>query len=311
MIHKRYERYVWTVLAYTILVILWGAFVRATGSGAGCGSHWPLCNGEVIPRAPLLETIIEFSHRLTSGVLMLMVLAMTVFAFRLYPKGHIVRVGAVLSIVFVIIEALFGAALVLFELVADNSSMARAVAMSIHLINTLLLVAFVTMTGMWVRGVPRPVFAGRGRVLGLVGVGVAMMMLLGASGAIAALGDTLFPAASLQEGLAQKFDESAHILIRLRVLHPVIAIATGAIMVMIAQAFVAMRPEARIYRARWVLLGAYAAQLALGAINVVLLAPIPIQLIHLLLADAIWVVFVMMCVIALKQDDTAPTPAVA
>jgi len=303
MIHKRYERYVWVVLAYTILVILWGAFVRATGSGAGCGDHWPLCNGEVIPRAPMLETIIEFSHRLTSGVLMLMVLGMTIFAFRLYPKGHIVRVGAVLSIVFVIIEALFGAALVLFELVADNSSMARAVAMSIHLINTLLLVAFVTMTGMWARGVPRPDIVGRGRILGWIVLGVVMMLLLGASGAIAALGDTLFPAASLQEGLAQKFDPAAHFLIRLRVLHPVIAIVTGAVMVVIAQALVVLCPEASIYRARWVLLGAYVAQLVLGVVNVILLAPIPIQLFHLLLADTIWVVFIMMVVLALKRTD--------
>lgn len=306
MIHKRYERYVWAVLAYTILVILWGAFVRATGSGAGCGSHWPLCNGEVIPRAPILETIIEFSHRLTSGVLMLMVLGMTFFAFRLYPKGHIVRVGAVLSIVFVIIEALFGAALVLFELVADNSSMARAVAMSIHLINTLLLVAFVTLTGMWARGVTRPVLAGRGRVLGLIVLGVVMMLFLGASGAVAALGDTLFPATSLQEGLAQKFDPSAHLLIRLRVLHPVIAIVTGAVMVVIAQALVALRPDARMYRARWVLLGAYVAQLVLGMVNVILLAPIPIQLIHLLLADMIWVVFVMMVALALTSEQATP-----
>lgn len=302
MIHKRYERYVWGVLAYTLLVIMWGAFVRATGSGAGCGSHWPLCNGEIIPRAPLLETIIEFSHRLTSGVLMLMVLGMTIFAFRLYPKGHIVRVGAVLSILFVIIEALFGAALVLFELVADNSSMARAVAMSIHLINTLLLVAFVTLTAMWVRGVARPVFAGRGRVLGLIGLGVVMMMLLGASGAIAALGDTLFPAASLQEGLAQKFDPSAHILIRLRVLHPVIAIATGAVMVMIAQALVLLRPSASVLKARWVVLGLYVTQLALGVVNVVLLAPIPIQLIHLLLADLIWIVFMILVALALAEE---------
>ena len=102
MTHKRYERYVWGVLAYTILVILWGAFVRATGSGAGCGNHWPLCNGEVIPRAPMLETIIEISHRLTSGVLLILVLGVTIFSFRLFPKGHIVRVGGVLSIVFVI-----------------------------------------------------------------------------------------------------------------------------------------------------------------------------------------------------------------
>lgn len=302
MTHKRYERYVWGVLAYTILVILWGAFVRATGSGAGCGNHWPLCNGEVIPRAPVLETIIEISHRLTSGVLLILVLGMTIFSFRLFPKGHIVRVGGVASLVFVIAEALFGAALVLLELVAHNASLSRAVAMSVHLINTLLLVAAMTLTAMWARGVVRPLMRGRGRELAWIVAGVLMMMLLGASGGIAALGDTLFPTTTFSEGLAQDLDATSHLLLRLRVLHPMIAIVTGAIMVFIARKMVDLRPVAGIVTAQRVLLGAYAAQLGLGFLNMILLAPIPLQLLHLLLADVIWIAFVVLISLALQAD---------
>ncbi len=47
-----FSRYAWGVLLWNVLVALWGAYVRATGSGAGCGSHWPTCNGEILPRAP-------------------------------------------------------------------------------------------------------------------------------------------------------------------------------------------------------------------------------------------------------------------
>jgi len=50
----------WGVLAYSILVILWGAYVRISFSGDGCGDHWPLCHGEVIPTAPSVKTLIEF-----------------------------------------------------------------------------------------------------------------------------------------------------------------------------------------------------------------------------------------------------------
>ncbi|MFN8454080.1 MAG: COX15/CtaA family protein [Anaerolineae bacterium] len=74
----RFAKYVWTVLAYNLAVILWGAFVRASGSGAGCGSHWPLCNGEVIPRTPQMETLVEFTHRLTSGLALLLVIGLTI-----------------------------------------------------------------------------------------------------------------------------------------------------------------------------------------------------------------------------------------
>jgi len=303
MTTKRFERYVWVVLGYTILVILWGAFVRATGSGAGCGNHWPLCNGEVIPRAPLLETIIEISHRLTSGLLLLMIVGLTFFSFRLYPKGHIVRRGGVLTLVFVIIEALFGAALVLLELVAHNASLMRAFSMSLHLVNTLILVGVITLTGMWVRGVAAPDFKGRGRMLMWIIVGVMMTMLLGASGGIAALGDTLFPVTTFAEGLAQDLDMTSNVLLRLRVLHPVIAIATGIVMVVVSQVIAQMNPVAGTRKASRVLLAAYVGQLVLGTVNMVLLAPIPIQLMHLFLADVIWIAFVVLVGLALQREE--------
>ena len=303
MTTKRFERYIWIVLGYTIIVILWGAFVRATGSGAGCGNHWPLCNGEVIPRAPLLETIIEISHRLTSGLLLIMIVGLTFFSFRLYPKGHIVRRGGVLTLVFVIIEALFGAALVLLELVAHNASLTRAFSTSLHLVNTLVLVGVITLTGMWARGIAAPDFKGRGRMLTWIIIGVMMTLLLGASGGIAALGDTLFPVTTFAEGLAQDFDMTANVLLRLRVLHPVIAIATGIVMVVVSQVIAQMNPVAGTRKASRVLLAAYVGQLALGTINMVLLAPIPIQLLHLLLADVIWIAFVVLVGLALQRES--------
>jgi len=136
-----FKRFAWGVLGYNIFVILWGALVRATGSGAGCGKHWPLCNGEVIPRAQSLETLIEFSHRLTSGLALILVLILFFWARRKFEKGQFERKWSGISLVLILIEALIGAGLVLLELVADNSSVARAFALGLHLANTFFLLA--------------------------------------------------------------------------------------------------------------------------------------------------------------------------
>lgn len=308
MATKRYERYVWVVFGYTMLVILWGAFVRATGSGAGCGNHWPLCNGEVIPREPLLETIIEISHRLTSGFLLLMMAVMLYLGFRIYPKGHIVRTGAVASFVFVIIEALIGAVLVLFELVAHNPSMTRAFSMSLHLINTLLLLGALIATGFWARGVRAPTWSvpRPAKIWGIVGV--VMMLILGASGGIAALGDTLFPATSFKEGLMQELDTTSSILLRLRIAHPAIAIATGMVMLAVANAFATIKQTPTTQKLAWLLYGAYGFQIGFGALNAVLLAPIWMQLVHLFLADVIWFAFVALAVYSFEREAD-PIPA--
>src|SRR5690606_7460601 len=172
LLMRRYLWLAWGTLAYNLGVIAWGAYVRATGSGAGCGSHWPLCNGEVIPRSPTAETLIEFSHRVTSGLALLLVVVMVVWARRLFPKGHPARLGAWLSLGVMVLEALLGAGLVLFGLVADDDSVARAVVMGLHLVNTLVLLGARTLAAWWASG-GRPFRVGGHAGMGLLfGIGV-------------------------------------------------------------------------------------------------------------------------------------------
>jgi heme A synthase len=295
-------RFAWFVLAYNVAVIGWGAYVRATGSGAGCGNHWPLCNGDVLPRSAAAATLIEYSHRVTSGLALLCVLALFAWVFRSHRAGHPARAGASLSLFFIVTEAAVGAGLVLFELVADNATMARAMFMVVHLVNTFLLLGALTLTAWWCSGAPALTLRGNSRTAGAAVLGCAALLVSGASGAVAALGDTLFPAASLGEALAADLSASSHLLIRLRVLHPVIAIATAAIVIAVA---------ARLPRAagapgiRRTLVGLTLLQIGLGIANVLLLAPVWLQLVHLLAADGIWIAFVLLSAASLA----ATTPA--
>jgi heme A synthase len=296
----RLHRFAWLVLGWNLVVILWGAFVRATGSGAGCGAHWPLCNGEVVPRAPALATMIEFTHRATSGIAVLGVLALALWVFRARPAGHPARRAAAGALVFILTEAAVGAGLVLFRLVAENESVARALFMAVHLVNTFVLLAFLTLTAHWCASdVPlrRDALA---RHRWAYGIGFLALLLVGVSGAVAALGDTLYPAQSLLGGLAQDVSGTAHVLVRLRVAHPILALAGS-----LAVAFVAARAlqhgARRVRRLAWTVPALALAQIALGLLNVALLAPVWLQLLHLLLADALWIAFVLLAVEALSR----------
>ncbi|WP_299024282.1 COX15/CtaA family protein, partial [uncultured Thermanaerothrix sp.] len=238
---KGFSRFAWSVLAYNVLVILWGAYVRATGSGAGCGSHWPLCNGEVLPRSPQVETLIEFAHRVTSGLALLLVIILVGGAIKLYSRRHPIRFAAYASLFFTLTEALIGAGLVLFELVADNTSLERGWAMSLHLLNTLFLLAALTGAA-WFSGWAEGQSWRWDRSNWVLFLGAWLGMgLLGVSGAITALGDTLFPASSLHEGLAQDFSPSAHLFLRLRVFHPGIAVLVGGYIIGVVLALRARR----------------------------------------------------------------------
>jgi heme A synthase len=284
--------YAWGVLGFNLLVVLWGAFVRATGSGAGCGSHWPLCNGQVVPRAPTLTTIIEFTHRITSGLDLLLVAGLLVWALRAFPPRHAVRLGAVLTSIFLVTEALLGAGLVLLDHVARNQSVARAYSLSLHLINTLTLIACLTLTAYWATGGP-PVRV-RGREGWFAFASLALTVLMGISGAIAALGDTLFPVTSLAEGWRLDFSGSAHIFVRLRLAHPFVAVAGGACLLyytVSAAARDAGSLTGRIAAAGAVLI---LAQMLAGLLNVLLLAPVWLQILHLLLADLLWMSLVLL-----------------
>jgi heme A synthase len=299
-----YAKYAWTVLGYNLLVILWGAYVRATGSGAGCGSHWPLCNGEVIPLQPAISTIIEFTHRLMSGLSLILVVVLFVWAFRSYEKGQSVRLGATLSLVFIIAEALVGAGLVLFEFVAEDASAGRAVSIVIHLLNTFMLLASLTLTGWWASGGRRLRLRGSEISLTLLGLGLAGTLLVGASGALAALGDTLFPAQSLAQGIQQELSPTSHFLLRLRILHPMLSIIVGTYLIISIGYISVNTMDITVRRFARLVTVLVAIQLGAGFINVLLLAPVWMQIVHLILADSVWIGLVLLsaAVFAWKGD---------
>jgi heme A synthase len=295
----RLARFAWGVLAYNIAVILWGAYVRATGSGAGCGAHWPLCNGEVIPRGASVTTLVEFSHRATSGLALLSVVALLVWVWRAAPKGAPARKAAGFTMLFMLTEAGVGAGLVLFELVADNASFARALFMAVHLMNTFALVASLTLTAYWLSGGARVAPGRRPGASALLALGAFGLLLVGTSGAVAALGDTLYPAETLAEALQADLSPTSHFLIRLRFLHPAIALVTAFGLIAMVRPLTAGGRGTRIGR---LVIALAVVQLAIGGVNVILLAPVWMQMIHLLSADTLWIAFVLMAAEVLGES---------
>jgi heme A synthase len=284
-------------------VILWGAVVRATGSGAGCGAHWPTCNGMVVPLEPTLGTLIEYSHRLTSGLALILVALLFHQVRRHRVPFHLARFWAASSMVLILSEAAIGAGLVLFERVARDTSVARGYWISAHLVNTFLLLAALVLTAKFADGAPRmysaalsplkATFPSAGRDLKTMPA-ILAMVATGISGAIAALGDTLFKAATLREAIAQDFSSASHIFLRLRVLHPVIALIGGGLILSVAYRAMTTNPERPAARQRGLRLAALVVtQWFLGLTNLFLLAPTPLQIVHLLMADLIWMSLVL------------------
>ncbi|HYY96249.1 MAG TPA: COX15/CtaA family protein, partial [Pyrinomonadaceae bacterium] len=201
---NRFAVYAFGVTALTLAVILWGAYVRASRSGDGCGAHWPLCNGTVaLPQAGETKTLVEFAHRATSGLDGLLVILLVVWAFRRYPRGHAVRAGATLTAIFFVAESLIGAGLVLLGLVANNASLARAAYLSIHLVNTFALLASLALTAWWAAAGVSARARLREFLGGRTGLALACALALGVSGAVAALGATLFPESVPTEAAAR------------------------------------------------------------------------------------------------------------
>ncbi len=287
-----FTRYAWGVLAWNIFVILWGAYVRASDSGDGCGSHWPLCNGQVIPQDPRIATIIEFTHRITTGVAFFAVVGLLVWSIYRFPRAHRVRKAAMASFAFLLSEAALGAGLVLFRYVAADASVGRVIYLSLHLINTYILVALLALTAWFSRDpdrpTPRPAPASMAALLAA--------LLIGVSGAITALGDTLFPATSLAEGVRQDLSATGHFLLRLRIFHPLLAALAAVLFCWIAMRAIRAnsgKPAANI--AMFVLLSTVV-QLCIGAVNVAMLAPVALQIIHLAVANLLWISLVLLSV---------------
>jgi heme A synthase len=299
----RFAKYSWFALAVNLLVIVWGAYVRVSGSGAGCGSHWPLCNGEVIPDSPTVKTIIEFSHRLSSGLALLLVAGALIWAFRAYAPRHPLRRYASAAMFFMLMEAAVGAGLVLFEMVAENKSIARALWMSAHLINTFLLVGTLALMAWTAMTGGRLDIRGQSSIRRAFVCAIVATLILGVSGAVTALGGTLFPVTSLAEGLRQDLSPTAHILIRLRFYHPFIAIGVSGVLIWTALFVRWSRPGEGVRRWSNALIALTLIQLSAGAVNLLLHAPTWLQLIHLLLSDLVWISLLLLGSSALRRSD--------
>jgi heme A synthase len=303
---RRFAAYAWVVTGLTLAVILWGAFVRASKSGDGCGAHWPLCNGTVVPDASQSKTLVEFAHRATSGVAFLLVVGLCVWAFRRFGRRHAVRAAATLSGVFIVTESLIGAGLVLLRLVGDNTSVARAAYLSVHLVNTFLLVAALALTAWWasvgVSARPRLSEFLRGRV----GVALLGSLALGVSGAVAALGATLFPEAAVGGAELEGMTPASRLLFSLRHynLHPLLAVLVGGYLIYFA--LTSRRAGVGAWTRRWgaSVVALVAAQFAAGLLNAALLAPVWLQLVHLLLADLLWLALVLLSASSLTSAES-------
>ena len=295
----RFRRLAWFTLGYNVLVVLWGGVVRASGSGAGCGDHWPFCNGEVIPSNPALNTVVEFAHRVTSGIALPLVFWLVWQAFRLAPRGAAVRKAAGAAGVFIVLEAALGAGLVLFEYVAYNPSYARAVWMAGHLVNTLLLLGALALVAWWAQGgsVPRRPAPGRA---GAVGAALAAVLVLAVGGAVTALADTL----AVGGGLDPADHPVVAALVGVRWVHPAMAfVVLGVVAASVWQS----RGTAVVARGTTVL-GLFVAQMGIGALNVALNVPVWMQIVHLLMTDVVWIALVIWAAEALAADPARRVP---
>ena len=290
----RFTAFAWGVLIYNVAVILWGALVRATGSGAGCGGHWPLCNGEVLPSISQIATVIELTHRVMSGIALMAVVAMFVWARRAFVAGHAARRWAGWALVFILSEALLGASLVLLGHVARNESVGRVYSLSTHLINTFLLLASLALTAWFSEEGTQPARNRNDRMFWLAAAGpLIALVVVAVAGVITALGDTLFPSHSFAEGMRDDFSSTASFLIRLRIIHPFLALGAGFVVALVALPEYRARHSARLRALSGGLLALFAAQFPVGATSILLQAPLLVQLLHLLLADAIWIALVL------------------
>lgn len=293
---------------FNVLVIIGGAIVRATESGDGCGASWPVCTGRIFPSNPAIETVIEFSHRVTSALAILGVVALYVLARRHYTHGHRVRRASGAALILMGIEALLGAGLVVFGWVAQDESVARMIVVPLHLTNTYLLLGALTLTAWWSSGNPGP---GSSREPGLdrrLALGALGLLLVGAMGALNALSDTLYPVDSFFSGVQQELAADASWLVQVRVLHPIVAIGVG-----LGVAYLVIRLSAtaadRTKRIAGVIMGLVALQFFIGLTNVLLATPLEMQVVHLAIADAMWIAYVVYAAATLGERRAADAPA--
>lgn len=306
-IDRKFASFAWGFLFYLLLVILFGALVRISFSGAGCGDHWPTCHGEFIPPSPSTETIIEYTHRLTSGILGILGIVLVGWAWRKFGAASRIFWTSVVTLIFIIFEALIGAGIVLAELVNRDDSIARSVIIAIHLVNTLMLTGSAALAAWWGSGGSIPDIKAKSRMKWLIGAGMLGIILTSMTGAITALGDTLFPVdPTLGDGLFDRVrdDLSAtkHFLVRLRIIHPVVAVLTAGYLLVLSTIVRTSDVSIRARQLGMVVLVLTVVEVIAGIVNIWLHAPGWMQMIHLFLAQTLWIALVLLGVEALDRE---------
>jgi len=289
---SRVARFAWTALYWNVAVVLWGAYVRATGSGAGCGNRWPLCDGAIVGASAKAQTIVEFTHRMTSFISVLMVTGLVVWCWRATKKGDWARYSAFLAAALLANEALLGAVLVLLKHVANDQSTGRILFLCLHFGNTLLLLAALSLTAVWLsNGSRKLTLSGEWQAVSPIGLGLFAAMVTGITGTVAALADTLFPSTSLPSSVAQDFSSGTPALLHVRLLHPALA-AVGACYVLWGILRFSIRRN-RFSQSAIALIVLFVVQVGIGIATVLLLAPVWLQIAHLFVADVLWVLLVI------------------
>jgi len=286
MTRAHFQRFALILLVYTILVILWGAWVRISHSGDGCGDTWPLCHGQLIPMAEQGKTWVEYAHRLMSGLYGFIVLYFWWVARKIYPKGHFARKAALASLIFMITEASLGAKLVLFKLVGTNDTPLRAIFMALHQMNSFMLTGAVALTYAAAQRENNRPLASLPRVMSLF---PWLIVLIGITGAWAALSGTLFPTQDLLQGLYDDFSQQAHYLVRLRVLHPILALLGGGSLSLFFWIQANTTKDSLLQKKSLQMALILFVGLCFGVLTLLSHAPIWMKLVHLTLAQIIWV----------------------
>jgi heme A synthase len=280
-------------LFLSIVSILAGAFVRATGSGDGCGATWPTCKGRIIPALTDTSELIEFSHRSVSGLLL--VVTLIIFSkTRRFQKGSLVKVVTNYLTFFVIFEAIIGAIIVLFEWVGLNSSLPRIVAVPIHLVNTFGLLGCYAILYKIVEDDLKEIKLIFNRNFILISF---LFLLSGATGSITALADVLFPSASFIEGFLEDFDKTSEALTRLRILHPIISSALSLVL------YVYSTRINKKYGVNVKLLKTFViVAVLLGVFNVISNIVLPLSILHLAIADFLWISYIYVSIDLSKNN---------
>lgn len=296
---NRFSKYSWFLVVWTVLVIAWGTVVRATNSGAGCGNFWPLCSDSIIPSFEVFHTVIEFTHRVMSGLLLVLIFFLAIWGRKVYRFDNYRRKIVYSTLFFTIVEALLGAGLVVLGLVDDNDSHLRIVAVSIHLLNTFVLLGVLTMNAWWSNH-ELPLATSRDKKKSIHGLIISLILIIGVSGAITALADTLFPSDSILHTLNEVSDQGSHLLKTLRIYHPILAILFGfGIIHFLVNKFVVQDP--RINKLKNLLVFLIILQFVLGFLNILFLTPLVIQVFHLIVADCIWITVVILFLMEAKD----------